>query len=190
MIATEQPIAAADWVDEHGDYLLKFAWSRVRNRETAEDLVQETFVAAIRAYAAFSGKSSLRTWLTGILKNKIVDHFRSNSKFSLETGTDEIPLYFGRNDHWIQPPGKWSVNDPSMVLREKELRQVLQSCLAALPDGLAQAFVLRDIEDLEADEVCRLLSMTAGSLYTALHRARFRIRRCVELNWFENEEAR
>jgi RNA polymerase sigma-70 factor (ECF subfamily) len=180
---------AAQWVETHGDYLLGFAMMRVRDRDAAEDLVQETFVAAISAQRDFAGQSTIRTWLTGILKNKIADHFRKAARMrSFDMGDDLENSYFGADDHWKRAPGKWK-GDPSEVVRHNELRIVLQNCLDALPSGLAQVFVLRDLEEMDADAVCATLQITASNLYTALHRARFRLRRCVEAKWFEKETA-
>jgi RNA polymerase sigma-70 factor (ECF subfamily) len=188
MIKTSEGLAA-QWVEAHGDYLLGFAIMRVRDHDAAEDLVQETFVAAIRAQSNFAGQSSVRTWLTGILKNKIADHFRKSARTrSFDLGDDLENSYFGPDDHWTRAPGKWQ-GDPSDVVRHKELRGVLQNCLDALPAGLAQVFVLRDLEEMDADTVCATLQITASNLYTALHRARFRLRRCVEAKWFEKETA-
>lgn len=181
---------ATEWVETHGDYLLNYAIMRVRDRDAAEDIVQETFVAAIRSEKSFAGQASLRTWLTGILKHKIADHFRRAARtLTLEIGTDEESEYFGPDEHWKRAPGSWQA-DARDALRSNDLRRVLHNCLMALPQGLAQVFVLRELEEMDADEVCQTLQISASNLYTALHRARFRLRRCVEAKWFEKEGAR
>jgi RNA polymerase sigma-70 factor (ECF subfamily) len=178
---------AAEWVDDYGDYLLSYAVARVRDRDAAEDVVQETFVAAMRAAKSFAGTASVRTWLTGILKHKIADHFRRAAKTqSFDSGDDVESPCFGPDEHWTKFPGKWKA-DPRDALNSSDLRKVLNTCLDALPGSLAQVFVLRELEEMEAAEVCETLQITPANLYTALHRARFRLRRCVELKWFEKE---
>ena len=180
---------AAEWVEAHGDYLLSYALSRVRDRDAAEDVVQETFVAAIRSADSFAGQASARTWLTGILKHKIADHYRRAARTqTIDLGDDQESQYFGADEHWNRAPKKWEA-DARDAVRSTDLRKVLSNCLEALPSGLAQVFALRDLEELEAEEVCAILNITTSNLYTALHRARFRLRRCVEVKWFEKGSA-
>jgi RNA polymerase sigma-70 factor, ECF subfamily len=175
------------WVSNHGDYLHRYAMSRLHSSELAEDIVQETFVAAIRARESFAGHSSERTWLVGILKHKIADHFRRNIRLasfesieSLEGGLDE---YFDERGHWKFGPRKWNVN-PAALLQDKQFLHVLNDCLSVLPVRLAQVFTLREMEAMETEQVCNILRISATNLYAMLHRARFRLRRCLEINWF------
>jgi RNA polymerase sigma-70 factor (ECF subfamily) len=176
---------AAEWVEAHGDYLFSYAMARLRDRDAAEDVVQETFIGAMKGAKSFAGNAALRTWLTGILKHKIADHFRRSSRSrSFDAGEDVEEPYFGADEHWTKFPGKWQA-DPREAVNSGDLRKVLNHCLDALPRGLAQVFVLRELEELSAEEVCATLGISTANLYTALHRARFRLRRCVEVKWFE-----
>src|SRR5688572_2814348 len=92
------------WVDEHGDYLFRYAIVRLRDETLAEDIVQETLLAAIQSLASYSGKSAERTWLTGILKHKIIDYYRKNSRqiqiTEEDTDLSGFDHFFKREDEW------------------------------------------------------------------------------------------
>lgn len=176
------------WVDRHGDLLYRYAVLRLRSPDLAADVVQETFLEALRARASFSGRSTERTWLVGILKHKIVDHFRrSGRRQSLENGqhAPDAPARadFDRRGHWRVGPASW-VGDPSRDLEKREFWDAFSVCLSRLPPGLADAFFLRELDGLGADEVGQLLGITPANLWTRLHRARSLLRRCLESGWF------
>lgn len=180
------------WVDQHGDYLFSYALLRLRNRELAEEIVQETFLAALKSYKNFAQQSSERTWLVGILKHKIVDHFRRNHRerpvadFELSVDDDEAFRNSGEwVDHWTSEgaPKAWS-DDPSQLVEQKEFWEIFNRCLSQLPPRLAEAFALREIDGLDSDEVCEILNITPNNLWVMLHRARALLRRGLETNWF------
>jgi len=180
------------WVDEHGDYLYSYALLRLRQRELAEEMVQETFLAALKSYKNFARQSSERTWLVGILKHKIVDHFRRASR---ERPVADFEIYFDDDDafrksgewvdHWTVEgaPKEWS-DDPSQLVEQKEFWKIFNRCLAQLPPRLAEAFTLREIDGLDSDEVCEILGITPNNLWVMLYRARALLRRSLEMNWF------
>lgn len=175
------------WVDEHGDYLYRYAMMKVRNPDLAEDLVQETLMAGIRGLERFSGKSSIRTWLVGILKHKIIDYLRTKyreqplSDFEMEDKT--YGQLFDEFDHWRQGLSSWKV-DPLELANDGEFMRTLHECLSKLPERHAQAFQLRVLDDLTTDEVCKILNVTTTNLNVMLHRARLGLRECLEVNWF------
>ena len=177
----------ATWVDRHGDFLFRFALSRLGNRTAAEDMVQETFLAALRARGDFSGKSAERTWFVGILKHKIVDHLRRQGRerpvsavnSSGEMG-DEL---FDKSGWWQVKPANWPA-DPGEVLETKEFWEAFRHCLENLPQRLSTVFSLREMDELPTDEVCEALKVTPGNLGVLLYRARMGLRRCLEINWF------
>lgn len=184
---------AAVWVDRHGDYLYAFAFSRVRDEAAAEDLVQDALLAALQARGSFSGKSSERTWLTGILKHKIIDYFRKYSRETELTG-DELDLssydYLFREEgewkgHWTAEarPIRWT-QDPEQVLEHAEFRGILTHCLGELPERVANAFSLREMDGLEAREICEILMISMSNYWVIMHRARLHLRRCIDFNWF------
>jgi RNA polymerase sigma-70 factor (ECF subfamily) len=174
-------------VDDHGDYLFRFAASRLRKREVAEDLVQETFLAALGARDRFAGASSERTWLVAILKRKIVDHLRRKDQertvSDLAASDRWVEALFDERGNWKKKPGKWP-SDPSSALEKQEFWAIFMSCLRKLPDRLADAFTLREVEELDGAEVCKVLNISANNLWVMLHRARLGLWRCLEVNWF------
>ena len=180
----------ATWLDQHGDSLYRFALQRVRNPTTAEDLVQETLLAAWRAKDSFAGQSAERTWLIAILKNKLIDYFRRTSRESLlpdMADTDDAidALFNEHTDHWLHPPAAWS--RPDNALEQAEFWQVFQDCLAGLPARHAQAFTLTEVDGLSTDELCKALAAQPSNVWVMLHRARLRLRECIEQRWFGAE---
>jgi RNA polymerase sigma-70 factor (TIGR02943 family) len=177
----------ANWVEKHGDYLFRYSLSRLRQPEEAEDLVQETFLSALRAQEQFAGHSSERTWLFCILKRKIVDRLRRKGRerpvsdfAAADQWADNL---FDERGHWKRGPGEWG-DDPISTFEKKEFWSVFSRCLGKLPQRLADDFTLREVEDLEGREVCKALDVSASNLWVMLHRARLRLWRCLELNWF------
>lgn len=179
------------WVNEHGDALFSYALSRLKNRASAEDVVQETFLAAIRSQKRFSGSSSIRTWLIGILKHKIIDLIRKESREQPAEGIENMEepeeLFFDRKGRWRIKPVAWQVN-PDQILEQKEFMAVLFQCLKHLPDRLHRLFVLRELEDQGSDFICKELGITPTNLWVMLHRARMRLRGCLTENWFGASE--
>lgn len=182
------------WVDKHGDYLFRYSLMRVRNRELAENLVQETFLAALTGRGSFKGQSSERTWMTGILKHKIVDQFRKSfrEKSVTELQTDDeqtIDQFYDAVGQPKQYPVNW-MPDPQALLHSREFWEVVHSCLACLPERTAIAFMMRELDELDTEEICRRLSITPTNLWVMLHRARLQLRQLLEENWFEEEAER
>ena len=183
-----------NWVDEYADDLFRYAMFRLRDPERAEDVVQETFLAALHARKQFSGRSSEKTWLTGILKHKIVDQIRKASR-ERPLNAVESPMdspyedVFDNEGKWRDGPADWGA-DPSKDLEKKEFKKVFERCLADLPPHLGDAFSLRELDGLSSKEVCKVLDVSATNLWVMLYRARTRLRRCLEMNWFELKKER
>jgi RNA polymerase sigma-70 factor (ECF subfamily) len=179
-------------VQEHADTLFAFAVPRVRDRSAAQDLVQETFLAALRAEASFAGRSSERTWLFGILRNKLVDYYRLKARETSiveneSPGPDEGKFFHTeglRKDAWVDSlaPQNWAGPDESLV--QKEFQNALQNCLARLPGKAAQVFLLREVDGLASEQICKDLNLSANNFWVMSHRARMALRRCLELHWF------
>src|SRR5215471_20789688 len=178
------------WVEEHGDCLYRYALIRVRRPEVAEDLVQETFCAAVRNYGSFGGKSSERTWLCGILKNKICDHFR---KLGRETNFSDLEFLNDEMSHkfidqgWNHDlgPSEWEAE--AEFIDRAEFWQIFRDCLSKLPARVGDVFMLREMEEMETAQICQALKISQNNLWVMLHRARMALRECLELNWFENK---
>lgn len=175
------------WLDEHGDALFAFAMLRVNHSATAEDLVQDTLLAALGAASDFAARSQVRTWLIGILKNKIIDHLRKSGRemnFDPEVSdAGDLAHQFDHTNHWAQAPADWG--DPARLAENDGLRKAMSSCIEHLPEKLRMPFVLREIDGLETDEVIALLGISsANNLWVILSRGRERVRGCLERSWF------
>ena len=179
------------WVDEYGDSLYRFAQARVKDPSIAEDLVQETFLAGLGARKNFKGRSSTRTWLIAILKHKIVDYIRKKTREQdtdkLESMTNGIDVNFTDRGDWKLRPNKWARN-PMKLYEQKEFMDVLYNCLAELPDRQAKAFMLREINGLSTEEICKELNISATNSWVILYRARMLLRGCLENNWLDAEQ--
>ena len=179
------------WVDDHGDCLYRYALIRVRKQEVAEDLVQETLLAAMRQADKFSGRSSERTWLCGILKNKIRDYFRRlgrETNFAdLEFFSDESSDRFDGEHYWIHErgPANWKPEGEEAVKRA-EFWEAVQACLDRLPPRVAQVFIMREMDDIPSKEVCEMLNISQANLWVMLHRARMALRQDLEKTFFES----
>jgi len=183
------------WVDQYGDYLYRFAMIRVRDPHAAEELVQEALVAAFQSRQRFAGKSSERSWLTGILKHKISDQFRKTARErpveDIHTWGEEAVEPFGADGHWRAQDGAGPIDwgaDASSALMQKEFFDALSQCLSKLPRRIAEAFTLRELEEQNTAEICQVLNITPTNLWVMLHRARIQLRQCLEVNWFERKE--
>jgi RNA polymerase sigma-70 factor, ECF subfamily len=181
--------AFAAELDTHRRYLLRVARLQLRDADLAEDVVQETLVAALSAQSGFTGKSSVKTWLTGILKHKIVDAIRQKQRqpvfeasFAEETDLDEFDPLFKDNGAWDAKPADWG--DPENALSRRQFFDMLELCLEKLPPNTARVFMMREVMELESDEICKELTITANNLWVILYRARMALRQCLEQNWF------
>jgi len=181
-------------LETHRSYLMRVARLQLRDDDLAQDIVQDTMVAALSA-ANFSGASSLRTWLTGILKHKIVDAIRKRqrrpevSASALEAdpdaGLDEFASPFDEGGSWEAKPASWG--DPEHSLQQREFFDVMALCMENLPANSARVFLMREYMDLEVAEISRELSITVGNIHVILFRARVSLRQCLEKKWFAGD---
>ena len=180
------------WVDRHADSLYRFALMRIRDPERAADLVQDTLLDAFRAQAGFRGNASERTWLVSILKHKILDDYRKRSKRTWQAQTSELEddsaepdIQFTETGRWVDPPSAW----PDDALERSEFWDTLYGCLSGLPTNHSRPFVMREVDGMEADEVCKLCDITPTNLWVRLHRARLALRGCLQSRWLSGSEA-
>jgi RNA polymerase sigma-70 factor (ECF subfamily) len=176
-----------DWLNEHGDYLYRFALARLRDPHLAEDAVQEALLAAIQS-RSYEGRSAARTWLTGILKHKIVDIVRKQSREQPIEDFSQHPAdggasddYFNESGHWSDKPELWV--SPDSELEQKQFLAVLQTCMDRLPKRLASLFLMRDIFEDENEVICKELGISPTNAWVMLYRARMGLRKCLELHW-------
>ena len=176
------------WLDEHGDHLYRYALVRLRDHSIAQDMVQETLLAAIKAQDRFDGRRPIRAWLMGILKHKVVDYIRKKSRESYiedlqQPGQESAFLmeHFGIAN---RTPPPWKFN-PRKAFEQKEFWDVFTKCLSKLEEKMHRAFVLRELEDEETEEVCKQMKITPNYLWVILHRAREQLKGCLSENWLK-----
>jgi len=172
--------------------LLKYARLQLRNEAWAEDAVSETLLAALERPDGFAGRSQLKTWLVGVLKHKLVDQIRRNCRELSTSREDEEDLdeqLFDSTGHWREAPGDWG-SDPEAAQRQMDFMRVLEACVDKLPGQQGRLFMMREWLELESDEICKELCITPTNLWVMLHRARLRLRECLQSGWFGGEAAR
>lgn len=179
----EPALDPTGWVDRHADYLYRYALRTVRRPEAAEDLVQETLLAAWRGRAEFRGGASERSWLTAILKRKAIDWLRKTVR---ERAGDGEPTAdpFTASNKWRADPKRWTAAAPEADAERGEFWVVVRGCADKLPPRLRDVFVLWHLEDKAAGEVCAAAGVTTTNLWVMLHRARLGLWGCLTRNWF------
>ena len=174
--------------------LLRIARLQLRNDTWAEDVVSETLLAALENARSFAQQSQIKTWVVGILKHKIIDQFRRSSRevsASAREEAEETETFdelFHPDGHRLNPPLEWG--DPETSLSREQFFQVLQVCVDELPTALGRIFMMREWLEYETEQICKELSITSTNCFVMLHRARMRLRECLEMNWFATEKAR
>jgi RNA polymerase sigma-70 factor (TIGR02943 family) len=181
----------ANWIENYADSLFSYAMVRVSDREIAKDLVQDTFLSALQNVSSFRGDSSEKTWLTSILKNKIIDYYRKGAvdktvAFSEADNSPEIDSYFGENGGWKADtlPTDWTESAHESY-RSREFHEALQKCLARLTAQCRAVFSLKYLDELEAEEICKKLAVSSSNYWVIMHRAKLMLRRCIEKNWIQ-----
>lgn len=169
--------------------LLRFARLQLRDAHAAEDAVQEAILAAMEQAHQFAGRSSLRTWVTTILRNRIIDHFRRlrrevrlDADDSVEDaiGFDEL---FDETGHFRERPADWA-SDPEATLSERQFFETLEACVEKLPAQTARVFLMREWLEMSTEEICHETGISPSNCWVILYRARMRLRECLTLNWF------
>ena len=182
------------WVNSYSDKLYSWCLYKTNNKEIAEDLVQDTFMAAFQAMNKFEGKSDPQTWLFSILHNKIADHFRkmyrnptiTESKINQSSDASFFETYFGQDGSWLQEqrPKAW-IQEDTRLLDNTIFVKVLQSCMNKLSSDCFTAIQLKYIEEKKGEVICQELQISPTNFWQILHRARLQLRRCLEINWFK-----
>ncbi len=186
-----------EWVSNYGDYLFSIAYMKTSHKETAEDLVQDTFLSAVKSMAAFKEESSERTWLVKILQHKIIDYYRKKdvlkdtTAYLEHTERDFEELYFQADTnsaaHWKTDamPGHWKSNADAGI-QQAEFNAVVARCLEKLPSRLLPVFVSRFIEGSDSEKICKDYDISSSNYWVMIHRAKLAMRSCLEKNWFSN----
>ncbi len=173
------------WLNLYGDILYRFGITRVRDPEIAEDLVQDTLLAALKAKENYSGQSTEQTWLISILKHKIIDYFRKSSRDKTQEFDEYLVSdenYFDQQGHWKADLSNWS--QPDQLMQQGQFMQVLEECIERLPSRMAQLFILREFNDMKSEEICEVMSIsTLNNFWVMLSRVRVQLRHCLDINW-------
>ena len=181
------------WVDEYGDKLYRYAYSRLRDSNAAEEVVQETFLAGVRYLEQFAGRGSEIGWLMGILKRKIIDHIRvrvkHNKATAYEDAHDPSAQMFDALGNWKAGALNWSPA-PGQKIELAELRRVVHDCLKTLPQGQADVFVLSVMEEMDSDDICQELDISPSNMWVRMHRARLGLAKCVGAKWHVEDEVK
>ena len=180
----------ATWVDSYGDILFRYALLKTGNPAVAEDLVQDTLIAALKGHAHFKQQSSEKTWMIGILKHKVMDHFRKSTREQPLSREEDVSDYdnmlFDESGHWRNTTSAWG--NPSQTIENQAFLKVLQDCIDALPQRHAELFMLSEFRDLDNDSLCKVLDISStNNLWVLLSRVRARLRRCLDNHWFNRE---
>lgn len=174
------------WIESYGDLLYQYALPRVNDPGLAEDLVQETFLSGLKGLQSYKGEASEKNWLFAILKNKIIDHFRKKSR---EASVVTMPDLSSVNEEWFDEKGGWIPQKTPRewpLLEQKEIRRIINWCKDHLKNLQQHVFVLKYLEDLDSDEICKVLNISSSNYWVLIHRARLQMRECVEKQGFKN----
>jgi len=192
MEARLKPVELRTEIARHRGDLLRIAELQLRNRHLAEDVVQETLLAALKAADSYAGRASVKTWLVGILKYKVIDALRARARdpkavsdLGAEVRTDDLDALFDDVGIWRVKPREWE--DPAARISQRDFDRVLEACLRKLPGVSAQVFVLRELFEMRSEEICNLFGVTRNHLNVLLYRARMSLRGCLDLNWVQEE---
>lgn len=175
------------WLNEHGDYLYSYAFLKIKDKHVSEDLVQETFLAAIVAKNNFANQSTIRTWLTGILKHKMVDYFRRQGRVVAigdlvdQDDEDNLDYFFKTNGSWIEKPDTFP--SPESLFQQKEFWKIFQKCLSGLKPRQAEIFLAKEIHETSSEDICKHYSITPTNVWVIMHRARLSLIKCLKIHW-------
>ncbi len=186
-------------IESHRPYLLRYALAQLRDAQLAEEAVQEALLGALEGLASFQGQSSVRTWLTSILRFKIADQQRrlvqERARIEREDDWDGNPddeawldALFDETGHWRDPPQAWA--NPEAALEQRRFWEAFERCLERLPATGGRVFFKREVMGEETEEICRGEKISASNCWVILHRARIALRGCLEANWFGAEARR
>lgn len=167
--------------------MLRFAQLQLRDHHLAEDVVQEAIAAALKS-TAYEGRAQLKTWLFAILRNKIIDIIRERSRHpttSLDQDDEYLEEQFKANGHWQRDhrPGNW--HNPETSLENDQFWVIFEACLNDLPENPARVFMMREHLGLEVREICTELAISESNCWVLMHRARMRLRKCLEINFMQ-----
>jgi RNA polymerase sigma-70 factor (TIGR02943 family) len=176
----------SEWVNEYTQEMVRWALHKTSSTQLAEDLVQDTFLAAAEKLAGFKGESTPKTWLFSILNNKIVDHYRKKSRNPIAVDKDVLSDNFDNKGKWYKntQPEDWQLDD-SNLLDDEVFREILALCMEALPEQWNSCMKLKYLMNNNGEQICQELNISPSNFWQIIHRAKLRLRDCIETNWFK-----
>lgn len=181
---------AQAWLDQFGDYLFSYAFLRIKDKHLAEDLVQETLLAAITSENTFANRSSIRTWLTGILKHKLIDYFRRQGREVAmgdldghQDDSDNLNYFFHSDGRWVNKPDAFP--SPESACEQKEFWRIFHQCLSGLKPKQVEVFLAKEIHGLSGEDICKDFDLTPANVWVLTHRARLALSRCLKTHWMD-----
>ncbi|MGZ0015186.1 sigma-70 family RNA polymerase sigma factor [Yeosuana sp. AK3] len=186
----ESKLIIENWVNDYSDALFSWAFYKTSSKETAEDLVQDTFLAAYNKLDSFKGNSQPKTWLFSILNNKVIDYYRLSAKTTKKTvsltedqGVELSNGFFNDSENWKDTAINPIWNQDQELLDNPEFNKVMQHCMDDLPIHWKQAITSKYLTDKKADEICQDLNITVSNYWQIIHRAKLLLKKCLEKKW-------
>ena len=174
-----------DWIKKYSDTFFDYLCKRVVDKTAAKDILQETFIAAWKNSSSFKKKANEKTWLFSILKNKLVDYYRLQTK--LKTDLPDNSYFFDDADHWTETAAPKHWEDAAVNLNKKEFYLVFDDCKTKLTQVQQLAFTMKYIDEQEPDFICKVLQITTSNYWVIIHRCKLQLRSCLEKKWFLND---
>ncbi len=177
------------WLELYRDILYRYGFARVRDSCIAEEMVQETLLAALRSKDGFAARSSEKTWLIGILKHKILDYFRYTAKErsmsdDVQSSADIENDYFDQSEHWLIDSSSWFMTDHRV--EQEQFLSVFEQCMSRLSPRMAQLFILSELDGIESRKICELMSISSlNNFWVMMSRTRMQLRHCLHINWLD-----
>lgn len=190
VIEKESKTIVEAWVNAHSDALFSWAFYKTSSKETAEDLVQDTFLAAYNKIDTFKGKSQPKTWLFSILNNKIIDYYRLSAKttkkmvsLSENKGHEISEGFFDETENWKSTTINPIWNQDEELLDNPEFNSVMKDCMDDLPDNWNFVITSKYLTNKKAAEICQDLNITVSNYWQIVHRAKLVLKKCLEMKW-------
>lgn len=184
MITPDSPHIINEWVKKYSDVFFSYLHNRVYDKTVAKDILQETFIAAWKNSDSFKKEANEKTWLFSILKNKLADHYRAQSRSM--TDVPDNSYYFDEADHWTVQAGPKQWVDGASSLNKKEFYVVLEHCKTKLTNLQRVIFTMKYMDEYETNFICKVLQITPSNYWVIIHRCKLQLRNCLEKNWFLN----
>lgn len=192
--ATANPLNDSTYIEEIRSQMLKFARLQLRDADAAEDAVHDALIGAMKNADKFEGKAAFKSWVFAILKNKIIDGIRKDSRYVTiasiqgENSEDEDVSYlFDQNEHWTDDHAPSSWRTPEQSFKQQQFWVIFEACLNKLPSAQARCFMMREFVGLDSTEICKELAVSTTNLHVQLHRARLSLQKCLDSHWFKDK---